>query len=269
MNEKPPASDSLSPAVVTDSGTAKNPPGAKMQAQLYDAASLESRGKGRARWFADRLKLGDADLRGARVLEVGCGFGEFSAAMEDQFNVEAVGIDPWLRFGQGPYADRTFHHPLDITSDEVLALGTFDYVASFDVLEHVEDPKRALTNIFQLLKPNGRAFLKYNLHRGANASHIVHHTNVPWCHLIMSDDEIEELTLARTGTRRTPAWVNKATYAHYLVWLAEIGFETMTTWYVRYPMDEAFYQQHRDILVRYPRDDLDKDFMCVTLRRPV
>ena len=237
--------------------------------QKYDHDTLKTRGEGRAKWFAGRLELSDETLRGARILEIGCGYGEFCAALEDVYHAEAVGVDPWPRINQGPYAGRSFHKQIDITAEAALGLGLFDYAASFDVLEHVEDPKLALQNLFLLLKPGGRAFLKYNLHRGASAAHLVHLTNVPWCHLVMSDSAIEDLIEAKTGERRRPAWVNKATYAHYILWLNEIGFQTTKHWYVRQKMDREFFEKHRDILIRYPKDDLEKNFMCVILDKPM
>ncbi|MBC2778658.1 class I SAM-dependent methyltransferase [Parasphingopyxis marina] len=240
----------------------------KVKRQRYDDASLIERGEARAKNVVNKLKLDPETLRGKRFLEIGCGFGEFCAAIEDLFGAAAVGVDPTPRSLKGPFADRPFYKRIDITSDEALTLGQFDHAASFDVLEHVENPKRALENIFAMLKPGGTAFLKYNLHRGASASHLIHQTGVPWCHLVMSDEEIEALTLERTGEARKPAWVNKATYAHYLIWFEEIGFIRRKTHYVTYPMEPAFYEQHREKLERYPMDDLEKNFMVVTVEKP-
>jgi len=234
-----------------------------MMVQKYDAVSLEERGKGRAQALAQRLGFPPERLVGKRFLEVGCGFGEHCAALREAYRADVVGIDPWPRIDDGPYAGADFFVREDVTNDSVLTLGTFDFIVSYDVLEHVEAPKAALANIAKLLKPKGRAFLKYNLYRGKNASHIVHLTNLPWGQLLHTPDEMESLF----GHR--PAWVNKLTYAHYRQYLLELDFKIEAEGYVWAPIPEDFLRTHWEKLKAYPRDDLDRDFMLVRLRKTV
>jgi len=240
-----------------------------VQKQEYDRDALWKRGRGRAGQLPRRLKVGPEVLAGKRILEVGCGFGEHTAAVAEMYQADAVGIDPWPRFKDGPYADVCQCHQADILSQaDVATLGQFDFIASYDVLEHVRDPYLAVCNIAGLLKPAGKAFLKFNLYRGASASHVVHLIDFPWCHLILSPKEIEDLIYERYGVRRGPSWVNRATYAHYADWFEEFGLKAQAIWYDRYRMADSFYHQHIDSLCFYPRYELERNFMLATLYKP-
>lgn len=237
--------------------------------QTYSDSALMKRGAGRARELPRRLKISPEEMRNKRVLEVGCGFGEHICHVKDQYDCEVIGIDPWPRFKEGPFSDREYLREGDILSPDILNLGKFDYIASYDVLEHVEIPEMAVKNISSLLKPGGRAFLKFNLHRGASASHVVHLTEFPWCHLILTPSEIEDLVFHKHGYRRGPSWVNYATYAHYIEWFSKHGLLAEAIWYDRFRISDEFYQMHYSALKGYPRYELERNFMMATLSKPV
>lgn len=240
-----------------------------LKAQYNTEKDLAARGRGRAEQLPRRLDVSPDALREARILEVGCGYGEQCAALQDLYGADVTGIDPWSRIQQGPYAERNFYRNEDITTPAVLKLGQFGFICSYDVFEHVEQPRKALENVYALLQPGGRAHLKYNLHRGASASHLMKYLDFPWVHLIHDENEIRGMMLEKTGKERGPAWVNRLTYAHYLQYFSEIGFEQLKVWYsvVRMPAD--FYARHEQKLKAYPREDLERNFMHVTLQRPL
>ena len=66
------------------------------------------------------------------------------------------------------------------------------------------------------------------------------------------------------------AWVNRLTVSHYQTYLRQLDFKVVRQWTTGTPIDEAFYQRFIDKLGRYPRFDLEKDFiyMVLGLRRP-
>jgi SAM-dependent methyltransferase len=68
--------------------------------------------------------------------------------------------------------------------------GSFDAVASFDVLEHVRDPALALREIRRVLRPCGWAWLVFPTYRGARASHLDFITRVPALHRVFDPDTI-------------------------------------------------------------------------------
>lgn len=239
----------------------------KMQYNTDD--DLARRGEGRARELARRLDVTPEQLSQASVLEVGCGYGEQCAALQDIYQARVVGIDPWPRIKQGPYAARDFYRNEDITAQDISKkMGPFDYICSYDVFEHIDKPRAALESVFSLLAPGGKAYLKYNLHRGASASHLMKYLDFPWVHLIHSEEEIRAMMRDKTGQDKGPAWVNRLTYAHYLQYFDEIGFKVLKVWYSRVKMPKDFYALHRDKLKCYPMEDLERNFMHATLQRP-
>lgn len=98
--------------------------------------------------------------RGGRVLDAGCGNGFLLAALVEGYGIEPWGQDnsstlravvetnvPGIRFHVGelttlPYDDRFF-----------------DLVVSTDVLEHLDEPERALAELMRVTRPGGQCFI--------------------------------------------------------------------------------------------------------------
>jgi len=106
-------------------------------------------------------------LRGARVLNVGCGWGHFEPFFDDVCSaVEVVGIDfvddaiAQLRTSRPQYT----YLKVDISEPlpEALAGRSFDVVTAIDVLYHIVEPARfdtAIANLCSLCRPDGGVLL--------------------------------------------------------------------------------------------------------------
>jgi SAM-dependent methyltransferase len=97
-------------------------------------------------------------LAGSRVLEVGCGLGDFLVlAREAGARVLGLELD-------GPYADfAEKQHNLSIGRGRVEDLDTearFDVIALFHVVEHLEDPVGVLAALRPKLASGGRLFIE-------------------------------------------------------------------------------------------------------------
>lgn len=103
------------------------------------------------------------------ILEIGSGMGTCCMVMKAFTGAKCVGVEP---------APESYHNLLNCINDfkecnpnlsyESISCGgenipkpdeTFDFIYSFEVMEHVEDPKKVFEEIYRLLKPNGCAYI--------------------------------------------------------------------------------------------------------------
>jgi SAM-dependent methyltransferase len=63
---------------------------------------------------------------------------------------------------------------------------SFDIVISFDVLEHVQDPRASVAEIRRVLRPGGMSFNVFPVYLGALSHHLNYIVNLPGLHWIFS-----------------------------------------------------------------------------------
>jgi len=110
------------------------------------------------------------DLRGQRVLELGCGHGRL--AIEHPVYAEYVGVDfseTLVRIGRerlraAGIDDRARLVVGDARSYEGVP-ASFDVVCSLGLFEFVEEPERVLATMVRLLRPGGNLF--FDVHLGS------------------------------------------------------------------------------------------------------
>ncbi len=104
------------------------------------------------------------DLRGARVLDVGCGGGILSEALAAA-GATVTGIDLAPRvlevarlhlLESGHMAD---YREISVEALAEASPGAFDAITCMEMLEHVPDPASIIAACASLLKPGGRLFL--------------------------------------------------------------------------------------------------------------
>jgi SAM-dependent methyltransferase len=208
-------------------------------------------------------------IAGARCLEIGCGRGETVKALAREHGCEVTGIDI-VAYPQWALSDQPAARleRLDITSEPFTHLGRFDFIYSFAVWEHIRHPFAALRAAFALLRPGGRMYLNANLHRGPSASHRYREVFFPWPHLLFTDEVFEEFYLATHNRVAYPAWVNKLVAAEYEAYFRLLGFAIESIGFTLRPIDEPFYARFEEKLGRYPRFDLERDFIVAVVSRP-
>lgn len=116
-----------------------------------------------------RLRL-DRDLRGLRVLDIGCSDGAYSFEAERRGASEVVAIDDESSLLAGGVNGFTVAHDLlgskvryEVTDVERLdldVLGAFDRVLFVNVLYHLRNPMLALERIRSVTRPGGQMTLK-------------------------------------------------------------------------------------------------------------
>jgi SAM-dependent methyltransferase len=210
------------------------------------------------------------DLADKRVLEVGCGAGFEVWLLSHHFGADAWGVDVVERRAWAPLADDSTHFVLaDIGADSPFDADSFDRIISFSVLEHVVHPYSVLREVYRILKPGGLAWISANLHRGPMASHLYRELYMPFPHLLFTDEVIAEFRTKHLGRKAAGAsWVNRLTWSQYENYFRAIGFVIHSLKFSETPLDEAYYERFSNILGRYPRWDLTKDFFHVVLEKP-
>lgn len=209
------------------------------------------------------------DLAGKRVLEVGCGRGHIASALARLSKAEVVAVDIRQYNEWQLWNEENLHFvKLDLTSQNFDSIGKFDFIYSTAVLEHVRHPYSMLKAIYDLLKPGALAHICANLHRGPKASHRYREVFFPWPHLLFEDSVFEEFYKSQGLRPNKPAWVNCLSVADYLRYFELIGFQTQRLWFWETKLDEELYMRFEDKLSRYPRFDLEKDFLLANLVRP-
>lgn len=112
-------------------------------------------------WGEVRWQLA-AEHRPLRVLEVGCGAGDFICSLRTVSDLSAVGLDTT----EGSVAAcrakglEVYGETLDGFEQRILpSQSRPDVVVAFHCLEHVEDPRGLIAGMSRLLAPGGRMFV--------------------------------------------------------------------------------------------------------------
>ena len=206
------------------------------------------------------------DIRGKRVLDVGCGRAAVAHELATAFDCTVTGVDI------EEYAEwSALRHPrvtlkkLDISQGHDLAPGSFDVIYSWSVMEHVQHPFHMLKTCRDLLAPGGRFFLVAHLYRSATGSHRSREVFFPWPHLLFTDDVFEEFYVRKTRKPNRPAWLNKLTYADYFRYFEMLGYVVEKEVVRKRELDTAFYERFSDELSKYSIFDLTANAVEVVL----
>ncbi len=127
-------------------------------AEFYETSDVYSIVKRNPSWY-HRQFLGHPPVKAGRLLEIGCGQGEFlEAALKMGFDAHGIDVAPrnieFIKKRRG--IDKVTCGRVEEHVDE---LGVFDIVTLFEVIEHVESPLALLAAIKKMLRPGGYLIL--------------------------------------------------------------------------------------------------------------
>ena len=131
--------------------------------QLDSATGLDESRRGLQNAFTFPL----SDLRGKRVLDVGCGTGRFAEiALEEGAEVVCVDMSRAIDVAKSNLERFPNAHFIQADIFELPLSDAFDVVYSLGVLHHTPDPPEAFRRIVRLVKPGGvisvRLYASYN-----------------------------------------------------------------------------------------------------------
>lgn len=209
------------------------------------------------------------DLRGKTTLEIGCSNGYESWLLAHNLGCDAYGVDVNARGAwKDLQGDRVHFTCADMAVNNPFEANTFDVVLSYVVWEHVVHPRALLQATYDVLKPGGLAWIRANLFCGPQASHRYREVYFPWPHLLFSEDVIRDWDVKHGRGPKGPAWVNRLTWDNYERYISEIGFRLRHVHFQEAEWDEEFYRRFEDMLGRYPKRDLKRDFFLAVLEKP-
>jgi SAM-dependent methyltransferase len=100
-------------------------------------------------------------VRGRRVLDVACGSGYGSRLLSDAGAREVIGVDrdaAAIEYARGRYGGDGLHFVAGDAHEPPVS-GPFDAVASFETIEHLDEPGRFLRAVARLLVDDGALFV--------------------------------------------------------------------------------------------------------------
>ncbi|WP_454863708.1 class I SAM-dependent methyltransferase [Pseudomonas hormoni] len=130
-------------------------------------------------------------------LEVGCGTGYVLEGVRNAFpEVEMFGAeyhDEGLDFARARIPTASFRQ-LDVT--KMTDTDCFDVIGAFDVIEHIEEDQKSLSNLARALKPNGKLILSVPQHQW-----LWSHTDEAACHVRRYSSKDLEKKLRQAGLK--------------------------------------------------------------------
>lgn len=108
-------------------------------------------------WFACLQDWYDFEQgNNKKVLEIGCSIGAAADILSSRgFKVCATDISPYAVSNAKKLLPHIEFNILDISERPTHNQGEYDLIYAFEVIEHLDDPKRCIENAYSLLKPGG------------------------------------------------------------------------------------------------------------------
>ena len=117
--------------------------------QLYEAVKKVN--------LKHKLKIANKDLHVGKLLDIGCGVGDFIHEAEKQ-GWDCLGVEP-SDDAKAIARKRIKANIINSEALEEIPDGTFDVITMWHVLEHVDDLKWQVEQLRRLIKPNGRVVI--------------------------------------------------------------------------------------------------------------
>ena len=135
----------------------------------------------------------EESIKDGKFLDYGCGEGYCAAQAKEVLGCSlSVGYDiknpNWASVSESAIFSTSY--------EEVKALGPYDAILLFDVLDHVsqESPTETLKKVYDLLSPTGKVYLRCHPWMSRHGTHHYHSLNKAYVHLVFSESELQQLS---------------------------------------------------------------------------
>ena len=132
----------------------------------------------------------------AYILEVGSGLGQNSHQIAERGAKKVVGIEysaKKVNWSKSYFLENKIKN-LDLIQGDAENLdfpdNEFDFVFSISVLEHVKNPKKALQEMYRVLKPGGKLLLGIDYFHAPGGNHLYDYIFFPWATNLVSESSL-------------------------------------------------------------------------------
>lgn len=221
----------------------------------------------RARSILDNLI--EEDLTELRFLDFGCGSGH-TVFCANEKNVFSVGYDIRRSSSWDTFTNRD-DFLLTTNWDEVLRHSPYDVILCFDVIDHLEqiEPISMLNQISEVLKNDGKLYLRTHPWISRHAEHTYHEFNKAFSHLILTDEEIREYIPDYSPLPNIRVQYPLKTYANYF---QQTNFKVLSNREVKRELEPFFKREDvKNRVIRkaqvkeFPEDHMSFEFIDYVL----
>jgi 2-polyprenyl-3-methyl-5-hydroxy-6-metoxy-1,4-benzoquinol methylase len=143
-----------------------------------------------------------SEIVGKSILDFGSGYGGRTLEYVRTCGAgRACGVEPFqicIDAGRALTAKHSLSDRVEFrlcTQDKIpYSDEEFDAIISFDVLEHVADPRVSMRELMRVIKPGGTMYAVFPIYRGAFSHHLDYLTMVPGLHLLFSPERVLRVT---------------------------------------------------------------------------
>jgi|WetSurMetagenome_2_1015567.scaffolds.fasta_scaffold75611_2 cyclopropane-fatty-acyl-phospholipid synthase len=118
--------------------------------------------------YASRLGI-NGNCKGKQLLDLGCGWGGFIFYMAEKYGIRCKGLTlskAQAKYVEGQIHERHLYHLVSVEVDDIHNMsGSYDYIVSIGVLEHINDYDHLYRKTAECLKANGSALFHSMFHR--------------------------------------------------------------------------------------------------------
>lgn len=186
-------------------------------------------------------------------LDFGCGEGHVVLAAEKA--KKAVGYDIAAAWNESSIS---INQILTTKWEDVKANGPYDIVLIYDVLDHVKDEDTAiecLKSVHEVLKPNGKIFLRCHPWCSRHGTHLYHQINKAFIHLCLDEALLDKMGYKGIHTIKIIHPLN--TYAR---WISASRFKIFSHNVIREVVESFFTESVvANLIKRNWRESDDKE----------